>query len=237
MMGRIAWIGALAVMGLVIGAAQIDRASRYAPQLAPLVPTPFRSFSLVHLAQDAMVHGQSEEALRLSRQLVRARPLPAEHLTLLSQAELRAGMSDAGLAALEEAGRRGWREPYSQAAMARAALLAGNPDAAAQRLAALLATGAAGADVTEPILAELAATPQGRAALARQLAQPGYWQAGVLARPRLFPSGGYEEMLRLAANEEGGLACPLRDSAVSALRRARDYEGAARLAELNCQRG
>ncbi|MFC3100213.1 hypothetical protein [Altererythrobacter lauratis] len=237
MIGRVVWIAALAVVGLVIGAAQIDRASRYAPQLASLVPAPFRSFSLVHLAQDAMAKEQTEDALRLVRELVRARPLPAEHLTLLSQAELRAGMSDSGLAALEEAGRRGWREPYAQAAMARAALLAGNADAAVQRLAALLATGAAGADVTEPILAELAATPQGRTALARQLAQPGYWQAGVIARPRLFPPGGYEEMVRLAAREEGGLACPLRDNAINALRRARDTEGAARLAELDCRRG
>lgn len=182
MIGRVVWIAVLAVIGIAVTFIQLDRSARFHPELASTVASPFRSFAQPHLIGRALADNRTDEAFARARELVSVRPAPAENLVLLSRTALLAGDAETGIAALEEAGRRGWREQYSQQAMARAALLSDNPEGASQRIAALLATGAMEQGMVEPLLAELVVSPEGRTALARRLTEDGHWQPGFLQR-------------------------------------------------------
>lgn len=140
-MKRLAWWLALGGLALLAAFAQLDRASAARPALAPLVPKPFRSFAQPMITLVALATGTPAEARAEARRLVRIRPMPAEHLYALALAELRAGNLTGYATAFERATERGWRARPIQAAAARAALDAGDVDAAANRIAALWATG------------------------------------------------------------------------------------------------
>lgn len=140
MIGRVAWIASLGAIALVATFAQLDRSARFAPQLAASVPAPFRGFAAEQLARQAVLAGDAEASMREARALLRARPMPAEHLALLARANLLAGNGDVALAALQAAAARGWREPFAQRAMAEAALESGDVEIAGQRIAALRST-------------------------------------------------------------------------------------------------
>jgi len=217
MIARLLWIAVLLGLAVVATYAQIDRSSRFNPALAPLVEEPFRGFAAARLTQQAIA-AQDPAASGLARELVRIRPLPAENLTLLSQARLLAGAVEGGLAALEEAGKRGWREPVAQQAMAQAALLSDNPDAASLRIAALLATGAVQREVTSPMVQQLAQSAEGRAAFARRLAEQGHWQKNFLAiGPGLMAPTEYVDLVARARTLNAELDCGSLDRAAKTL--------------------
>jgi hypothetical protein len=124
---------------LIVAVVQIDRQSRKTSSLAVLVPGPARSFALEDIVQDAMHQGRPQEALQLARKLVKLRPIPAEHLRALAQAELGTGQNREAYEAIAVAGERGWRDPIVQFATVVGAIQEGNWDRAAQSVAALWA--------------------------------------------------------------------------------------------------
>jgi hypothetical protein len=189
MIGRIAWSGTMLALAVVASFAQLDRASRFVPHLAGYVPAPFRGFAHQRLAEGALAVRQGDNGLEEARALIRARPIPAEHLALLSQSALMVGDMKLAIAALEQAAVRGWREPMSQGAAAQAALLSGDAQAASRRIAALYAVGKLDRATIGGMVAELTRTPQGRAALAERLAETGHWQRNFArsAGPYLDP--------------------------------------------------
>jgi hypothetical protein len=205
---RLIWIAALLGLAVVSTFAQVDRGARFAPQLAPMVPIAFRGFAQQRLTEIALAEGDGDLALAQAQRLALVRPLAAENLALLSQAALLAGQDDTGLAALEEAGRRGWREPAAQRAMAMSALLTQDWEAASQRIVALLATAKLEDAVIQPLVAELAQTPAGRAALARRLAESGHWQGKfVPAAAAYLPPAAYADLIVQARTLNAVLDC------------------------------
>ncbi|WP_271079235.1 hypothetical protein [Aurantiacibacter sp. MUD61] len=178
-MGRVIWIGALLALAAVVIFAQLDRASRFQPHLAPLVPRAFSGFAAEQRSREAIAAGYGETAVREASRLIARRPLPAEHLALLSLAATQNGDQALALAAMEASATRGWRVPVAQLASARAALSAERYDLAAQRIAALLSTGSL-PDETHALLAELITSAEGRAAMAERYAAEGHWQANSL---------------------------------------------------------
>lgn len=137
MIGRILWLSALAGIGAVTAALQLDRQAELSPHIAPVVPAPFRSYAQAQLAAAAVEEGDRAGALAAAEQLVRRRPMPSEHLTILAAAQAKAGrVEDAGFS-IQMAGRRGWRDPIAQEAVLRLALDAGDKAEAARRYAAL----------------------------------------------------------------------------------------------------
>jgi hypothetical protein len=140
MISRIAWLALLVVVAFIATFAQLDRSARFAPDLAVNVPTSFRGFAAEQLVRKTILAGDTEASLQMARGLIRVRPMPAEHLTLLARAELLAGDEESALAALQAAGARGWREPFAQRAMAEAALESGDAQIAEQRIVALRST-------------------------------------------------------------------------------------------------
>lgn len=228
MNARIAIIALAALLAVVATFVQLDRQSRISPTAAAFVPERLGANATRVEAQAAMAAGDAERALSLSRQQVRLRPMPAESLTLLSQAAAGAGERSLALEALGVASSRGWREPVSQLASGESAIAQGAYTVAAQRVVALLASG----KLREPaldLLARLVARPEGRDAFADRLAAFGRWQtdaisaAGGVARPL-----DWAATLALAQERGADLDCD-RLQRLAATYRRRGEDGAADL--------
>jgi hypothetical protein len=137
MIGRLAWPALLLALAVLTGFLQIDRQADITPSLAPMVPQPLRNYAQTRIAAAAAEGTDSAVALDEARRLVRRRPVPAEHLTLLALVQARAGeRAQAGIT-IQIAAQRSWREPISQDAVLRLALAANDEAEAARRFAAL----------------------------------------------------------------------------------------------------
>ncbi|MCB2050445.1 MAG: hypothetical protein KDE63_03350 [Novosphingobium sp.] len=180
MIRLVVWLG-LAVLAFVAIGAEVDRQSRYMPQLARHVPAPFQSFALAHETAAALDHGENRKALALARQLVRQRPIPAENLTLLAMAELANGKEAAGLQTISLAGERGWRVWPLQVTMLQIAMAEHDNEEAAKRLAAMWAI-PEDRMVIDDYTAALLSTPEGREAFAVRLAEGGIWTRAFVQR-------------------------------------------------------
>ena len=137
MIGRWAWPALLLTLAVLTGFLQIDRQAALTPSLAPLVPQPLRNDAQTWIAAAAADGTDSAAALDEARRLVRRRPVPAEHLTLLALVQARAGEVEQADMTIQMAAQRGWREPISQDAMLRLALDASDEAEAARRFVAL----------------------------------------------------------------------------------------------------
>lgn len=207
MIGRLVWWSVLSLVALMTVMAQLDRAARFSPTLAPLVPAAFAGFAAERNAQAAVLAQEPDLALASTRALIARRPLPSEHLSLLAQAQLQAGEEQAAIATLEAATQRGWRDPLAQLAAAQAALADGAHDAAALRLNALFATGALPAQ-SMALLANLLASETGREAFAKRMALGARWPDNLLnpASLTIAPSD-LAPTLALAQEQGAGLNC------------------------------
>lgn len=183
MIGRIFYFFLLAVLALGVVLIQLDRQAYNDPGVIAAVPEPVSGVARQRQLEMLTEQDTFGELLPQTRDLVRKRPLPARHLVLFARSAELAGERDAALAALEVAAVRGWREPGAQLVVAQAGILSGNYEAAAQRLAALSATGAA-PDQTNILLAAMLAEPDGRSALADLLTEEGAWKFWFVQRLR-----------------------------------------------------
>ncbi len=235
MIGRLGWILALLVVAVVTAFAQIDRSARFAPEFAAFVPAPFRGFAQARQVEQALVMRDADRAVERAKALVRNRPVPAENLTLLAQAELMSGDVANGLAALELAGQRGWREPLAQQTLAQAALMAGELDTASQRVVALLATGSVDRAAREQLVTGLATTPEGRAAIANRLAERGHWQRNFVALgPTYLSAGTYADIILRAQGLGANVDCLSLAQAEGLLRQAGHADLASQITRTAC---
>ena len=228
MMARLSWFGAMALMGVAMVCAQLDRASATRQTLSALVPGPFAATAGGVTAKRHLANGDGEQALVAARETVRLRPAPAEALTTLALAYAATGQREPAVAAMEASLQRGWRDPVAQLAAGSAALEAGQYDAAAQRVAALLATGKLPRE-TWTLFAALARTEEGRQAMARRYAAPGQWQRNTWRRAAqaLQPIAFADLALRV---RRAGGEVPCQDlREIPAIYRASAASGAARI--------
>lgn len=129
----------VAVFGLfafVLAVVQLDQASRSSGQLADMVPSGLGGFAGEKAALNALARDplSAEEPIE---DLLRARPVSAQHLSFFSIWAAEADRMDAAGQALNLASGRGWREPYVQLAVLASAVEQGDPETAAFRLDAL----------------------------------------------------------------------------------------------------
>ncbi|MBA4353440.1 MAG: hypothetical protein C0409_01990, partial [Novosphingobium sp.] len=127
----------MAGIAVCAASAQLDRASRREPALASLVPAPFRSFAQERLTAASVRSEAPDIALSAAKTLVRRRPIPSEHLSMLAIAEERNGDRADSALLIQASARRGWRDAIAQQAMFDIALNAGDRAEASRRLAAL----------------------------------------------------------------------------------------------------
>lgn len=172
---KLLWWTTLSLLSAFVLFAQIDRQSRYSPLAAAMVPDSFLSFGQRQIAIATVRSGNSAQALRETRKLVSRRPLPAEHLALLSAAQSQDGAIEQSQISLQLAARRGWRDPGTQTALLEISIATENGTEAARRFAALLATD--GNDVAVRSTAgRVFAIPDARQEMARLLANEPRWQ-------------------------------------------------------------
>lgn len=176
---RAIWIGLMALVAILATGAELDRAARRAPAIAGIVPVPFRSFAQEQLTIATVRSAPPAEALHAAELLVRRRPVPSEHLSLLAIAQERAGRTDKSGLLVQMAARRGWRDPIAQQAMFAIALNAGDHAESSRRLAAMWALQDHQAPLADPTN-KLLATEQGRAAMAETLKAGGRWLPAFL---------------------------------------------------------
>lgn len=152
----------------------IDRMARAAPALARVVPEGLRGNAWRAEAALALQR-KTDGAEALTRRAVIADPADAASLSLLGAARFADGDGAGAAAAFRVAGTLGWRDQPTQLYWLAAALQAGDHAVATERLDALLRQ-APGYPQAGALLGVLAATPPGRAALARRLAdRPGWF--------------------------------------------------------------
>ncbi len=202
-MTRWIWRLALVLIAVVAVCAQLDRASYLRPELAIVVPKPFRSFAQPTTALLALATGNTSDAQIETRRLVRRRPIPAEHLFTLAMGELRAGNPRAFAKAFRVASTRGWRFPPLQVAAAQAALANGDVKGAANRVAALWAQNPANPSV-EPLTKALLAAPGGPEAFAVPLANTHVWSDNFVSRAASFASPANAVLTVATARRAGG---------------------------------
>lgn len=234
MIGRIAWWTLLLGVAVVCIGVQLDRQARKTPTLAESVPAPFRSSAQLAVAAFALDAGNPEVALAEAQTLIRRRPLPAEHLRVLAQAQVAAGDVDGGTLTIQYAAQRGWRDPLAQEAMLRLALEAGDTSEAARRYAALFlrpdTEGALLIELGEPVLG--AADSEGRVVLAEIVAGGERWHNQFLRRGAMvLPPDAFADIVRRAAEDGAGFECDLLRSVGERLAR-RDAAAGAELSEL-----
>lgn len=200
------WFCLMALLAIVATATELDRASRRIPQLAAVIPTPFRSFAQEQLARSTVRSDPPAAALDTARLLVRRRPVPSEHLSLLAIAEERAGQREQSGLLVQTAARRGWRDPIAQQAMFAIALNAGDAAESSRRLAAMWALRDNQAPLQD-LTAQLLAKPEGRAALAGTIGTGGRWISPFLAAASEYKPVELAQTVALAAAKGTRLDC------------------------------
>ena len=152
----------------------LDRLAQHTPGVERLVPAPFRARTALAAASQAFAAQDGPAALRHARQAVHHDPVSGEALGKLGLAHLLNADGARASAAFTVAANTGWRDIPTQLYWYETALGAGNALVAAQRLDAILRTRPQYPEA-DLLLARLEATPDGRQALARQLAQRPKW--------------------------------------------------------------
>lgn len=199
MIGRVIWIVALVVIGVVTALVQYDRQAEKTRAIASSVPEVVRSVAQRPVAAFALDGDDPEYALTEAERLVRRRPMPALHLRILAQAQFAAGRHDASGQTIQYAARRGWREPLAQEAVLRLAIEAGDMPEAARRYAAL----ALRRDTEDALLEELGPaifsepSGEGLRTLSEIVGGGEWWHGQFLRRAsRVMPPASVEEIVR-----------------------------------------
>lgn len=227
------WRLLLVAIGLVTIGVQVDRQTRRTPALAQSVPAPFRSAAQLPVAAYALAGDDPAFALAEAERLVRRRPLPAEHLRVLAQAQFASGELDESTLSVQYAAQRGWRDPLAQEAMLRLALAAGNAPEAARRYAALFlrrdTKDALLEELGQPVLEE--AGGEGRKTLIEIVGGGDRWHNQFLNRgPRVMPPDAFVEITAASIRDGAQFSCGALGNAVKVIIR-RDASASAPLVE------
>ena len=137
MIARSIWYFAVLAIAVIAVGTQLDRQARRAPEVASYVPDAFRGFSQAPVVARHLGDKDADAASREARKLVARRPMRAENLRLLAQAQALSDQPRLAADSIQQAARRGWRDPIAQDAAMLIAIEAGNNVEAARRLAAL----------------------------------------------------------------------------------------------------
>ena len=234
MIGRLVWYAFLLAAAAVTAMVQIDRQSAVNPHFASLTPQPVRGFAQAQLARRAIVSGTGVRAVAEAQLLVDRRPIPAESLRTLAQAQFKAGQVDAGFVTIQMAAQRGWRDPAAQEAMLRLAVAAGDEAEAARRYTALFLQNRTEDALLVEFGEQLFADPGGQAAqtLIKIVAGTDRWSTQFLQRgARVIPAQSFSATVLEADKRGARFECTALSAIAPGLER-REAAAGAQLAEL-----
>lgn len=210
MIGRVLWIAALLGLAVVTISVQLDRQSLKQPSLAQHVPEPFRASAQLAIAAFAIDDGKVDAGVSEARKLVQRRPMPAENLRLLAQAQFAAGELDASALTIQYAAQRGWRDPLAQEAMLQLALSNADTPEAARRYAALFVMRQTDDAMLEEIGRAVLAQPggKGRTTLAEIVGGGERWHSLFLSRgARVMPPEAFTEIVEITLENGARYDC------------------------------
>jgi len=225
----IAWRVGLALIAVLVVGLQIDRESERSPDVAALVPGPFRSSAQPIVTADALADGHAAEALVNAQALLRRRPVPAEHLRLLAEAQIAVGKPAEAAQSIQYAAQRGWRDGTAQEAMMRLALQAGDMPEAARRYTALFLRNGSDDDALEQVGRLVLSEPggAGRTTFAAIIANSPRWHSRFLNRgAKVLPPDAFDEIFAFVSANGAQFDCSALGSARRKLER-RGADGAA----------
>jgi len=176
---RFAWVVVLLGVAAITVGSQLDFATRTRPEIAVLVPEPFRAHAYAPLAKAALKANRGEDARRLAQALIRQRPIPAESGTMLAIAAQMLDNPELASRALTTSASRGWRDPVAQTAVVYAALYAQDWQMLLERFDALYRTRNSQL-VPSYILNDMLSTDGGQRAFAKRLSEDRNWLARFL---------------------------------------------------------
>lgn len=217
MIARILWLAALLAVAVVTTGLQMDRQTRNTPSLAANVPEPFRSNAQLPFAAFTIDAGSPEIALREAQKLVLRRPMPAEHLRVLAQAQFAAGDLDASALTIQYAAQRGWRDSLAQESMLRLAIAAGDGQEAGRRFGALLVMQDSDEEKLREFANQVLAEPGGtaRATLIEIIGGAERWQNRFLLRgPRVMNANAFAEIAGSLIEAGTDFDCPALNLAI-----------------------
>ena len=210
MIGRLVWVLSLSLVAVITIGVQFDRESERNPALAQTVPGLFRSSAQPVIATSAIASDDAQKGLEEARKLVRRRPIPAEHLRILSQAQLEAGEVARGALTIQYAAQRGWRDGISQEAMLRFALQAGDMAEAARRYTALFLRRGTNDEQLEAVGGDILGDPggRGRATFSAIIIGSDRWHGRFLRRgARVLPPDAFLEVFEGIVASGGEFDC------------------------------
>lgn len=185
------------VLAVITICAQLDRQSRFRPELARLVPSPFRSFAQAAIVQKGIAQGVDPAILyHDARLLLLRRPIAEENLTLFGMAAAKAGDINRSLQALDLAASRGWHGEMPQYLALVAAARIEQWAPASLRMRALLQTQASD-PVVKDAIARFSVDDEGRSAIALMLAEnPAFQYRLVSIAQSSLPPKEFDLLIR-----------------------------------------
>ena len=231
MIRRFVWFGTLLAVAVITTFLQIDRQAALTPALTSMVPAAFRNFAQPIVAARATDGDDTAQALVEAQRLVRRRPIPAEHLTVLAVAQTRAGQAEQAGLTIQIAGQRGWREPLAQEAVLRLALAAGDKPEAARRYAALFLRASTPNDLLQALGSEVLdeANGPGRRTLTDIISGTDRWNSVFLRRgAQVMPLDAFSEIAVATIARGTRYDCDILAQTIKAVGQ-RDQQAAVRL--------
>lgn len=166
----------LALAALLSGT---DRQSREFPNAPSVVGWPYDTGAARAKAALAFVRSGPASAIDFARRAVMSDPLSAQAVSMLGRAQLYSERYTEAHKAFEVSGQLGWRDVMTQIYWLDQALQESNYTVAAERLDALLRQ-SPDIENRDELLSVVAATPEGRIALAERLKLSPRWARGLV---------------------------------------------------------
>ena len=191
--GAIARLGRAAAVGGLIGLAIVallsgsDRQAREFPSSPSYVGWPYDTGAARAKALLAFVRTGPASAIPYARRAILSDPISAQAVSILGRSQLYAQQFSAANRSFSVSGQLGWRETMTQIYWLDQALLGGDYQIGAQRLDAILRQ----APLTEErdrFVSAIAATPEGRAALADRLKLAPIWAKPLMSEVWHLPA-------------------------------------------------
>lgn len=157
-----------------------DRQSRDFPNSPSVVGWPYDTGAARSMAAVALVRSGPASAIGYARRAIMSDPISSQAVSILGRAELFSRHQREARKAFQVSGQLGWRDAMTQIYWLDQALQDGNYRVAAERLDALLRQ-APNDENRDRFLAAVAATPEGRTALAERLKLAPSWALPIVS--------------------------------------------------------
>lgn len=199
------------LLGLLIAGTitvfQFDRAARDNPRMVPFVPEGLGGFADERRGERLLADDPASASAAVA-DVLRVRPVDVSHLSQFALWAAETDRMELASAALSEAAKRGWRDPYVQITVLGSALATGNVEEAVKRLDALSRT-EADQGIISVALDAMLQTPATHKDLAEMIGESEFLARSTVAYVNSAPPGRHAMGLIIAdlSDTQDALGC------------------------------